>query len=83
MVSAAGVAASTLAGCTIFALGTYYLQTHMELPLKLKWYPDVILDDVKVSIQLAALNEENYVGITLDSIVSQPLYKKYLSLIHI
>jgi len=77
MVSAAGAAVGTLAGCTVFALGTYYLQTHMEFPLKFGWYPDVILDEVKVSIQLSTLNEENYVGITLDSIVSQPLYKKY------
>ena len=49
----------------------------MEYPLKYGIYPDIDLGNTKVSIQLSTLNEEKWIGVTLDSIVSQPLYNKY------
>jgi len=64
-------------GIASFWLASYNLKSYMEAPLKMGVYPDIVLDDVKLSIQLSTLNEEEWVEMTCESIIKQPLYQKY------
>jgi len=63
-------------GTGIFGGVTYVLKQQMEYAIKNEIYPDVDLENTRVSVHLATLNEQYSIVDTLKSLVQQRLYQE-------